>query len=772
MARRLRTAILGSVFLAGVGTAFVSAQAQTAPPSRPSAAQTLPEIIVTARKRSERLLEVPVPVSAISQATMERTQSVRLQDYLDMVPSVTFDTARAGQTAITIRGVGNGGANATVVTYVDDTPFTSSTAFAAGAYVTPDLDPSDIAQVEVLRGPQGTLYGANAVGGVLKYVTVKPDPDQFSGRAEVTTESVDHGGVGGAVRAAVNLPLIADTLALRISGSDREDAGFISDPTLGKKNLNGDLVSGGRAALLWKVTKDLTVNLSATTQTNFSNGSDYANYDPFTGKVASGLTQMRSLDREWFKSRYWIYNSDIVWRLPGADLLSSTSYSTQLNGADNDATAVYGPSLSAALGQPNVGVDNPNVVHQDKITEEARLTSNGSGKLSWQVGGIYTIERSAEDESLNPFDPTTQAYLPVGPFEYIQLLDRYIEESGFANLDYQITPRFDLSVGGRYSQDNQSYTQPEGGLALGGPQPASPTAEREHALTWAVNPRYRLSHDQIVYARIATGYRPGGPNPILPGEAEAGAPASFRPDHLTSYEVGWKAQMLDRRVTVDTSIYYIDWTDIQLPESLQGYSFEANGGTAHSEGIEGAVTWRPLDGLNLSGDLSYNQNRLDRDTSPPDFNQAGMKLPGTPKMRGSFAGDYDWPVFADTKAFVGGTVYFTTARPNSLQVGYSPTNASGEMAISNFGNVTDYDPNTGAAAGTANTGLPGYATLDLRGGLEHGPWTLEVYAKNVTDARAISELGPYNGQALNLATQWEAVLLRPRTIGVSLARKF
>jgi len=767
--------LLGAI-LPGLAAAAVAgpaaAQSSGASDLRPT---TLQEVVVTARKRDEKLLEVPAPVSAISAAALELTHAVRLEDYLTQVPGVAFDQARAGQTKVSFRGINAGDGNATVVTYIDNIPLTPSGPNANSGYITPDIDASDLAQVEVDRGPQGTLYGANAIGGVLKYVTIKPDPNNFNGRVEVSGESVTHGGMGGSVRGAVNLPLITDKLALRVSAFDRKDPGYIDDPFLKLKDVNDVHVSGGRAALLWNASDVFTVNMSGMVQLTRTHGDDYVDYDPLTGRTLYGdLTHHRYLRDEWFSSRNAVYNADLQWDLKWAKLLSSTSYSTLVNGGDLDVTNAYGPLLSGLLGRPDTGFDNPLVVHANKITEELRLTSTGQNSLDWQVGAFYTRERTQYDQSANLFDIPTQAYVTdFGPMFQGYHHNRYAEYSAFGNIDYHFTPQFDVAVGGRYSKDDQKLHSFFQG-AIFGPTVDFASEDHEHATTWAVNPRYKLNEDQMIYARVATGYRPGGSGLLIPQAVAAGLSPTFKPDHLTSYETGWKASLFDRRVTVDVSLYYIHWTDVQEAITLGSFTFGGNGGEAHSQGVETSLTWEPMKGLNLTANVTYNTNRLDKDDSgDPDLSQAGNRLPGTAKISGNFSADYNWDITDNTKGFVGASVFATTARPNSLILGYDPTKAGGVGPMPNFGAAPIYDPNTNALIGYTSTKLPGYTTLDLRAGVEHGPWTVSAYVKNLTDVRAYSEAaGLNNYQFANYSNQWTAVVLRPRTVGVSLARKF
>ena len=764
----------GALILGSAATT-TPAMAQSVRDTAEHDSSAVQEVVVTARKREEKLLDVPAPVSAIDAQTLALTKATRLEDYLVQAPGITFDQQRAGQTKVTFRGVNAGDVGATVVTYLDNIPLTPGGAHASSAFLTPDLDPSDIAQIEVDRGPQGTLYGANAIGGVLKYVSVKPDPNNLSGHVELAGESVSHGGTGGIARGSVNLPLLADKLGLRVSAFSRNDPGYIDDPLLKRQDVNSSHVSGGRVALLWNATDAVTVNLSGMMQLMQNHGTDFVDYNPLTGQTLYGdLTHERSLENEWFTARYAVYNADIQWDLRWAKLLSSTSYSTLGNGGDEDLTPQYGALLTDILGRPNLGADNPLVVHGRQFTEELRLTSSGDQQLEWQLGAYYAHDRTEYDQGVNVFDIGTQQAIsdfgvPFGGYHK----NLYIERSLFGNVDVHFTQQFDVALGARYSMDDQTLNSFFEGFLFGDAQHVD-SSEREHAVTWAVNPRYKLTEDQMVYARVATGYRAGGVSFLSPEAVAAGLPSAFKPDHLISYEAGWKGSFLDRRVTLDLSAYYIRWTDVQEAVTLGSFSFLSNGGLAHSKGLEATLTWAPLSGLSVSTNVTYNDNRLDKDQAgSAELSQAGNRLPGTPKLSGSFAVDYKWDLTGQLRAFVGGSVFATSARPNSLALGYDPNNASGVSPMPNFGQAPIYDPNTNALLGYTSTKLPGYATVDLRTGLQHGPWTVEAYVKNLTDSRARSEATGLNDPNFaNYSSQWTAVVLRPRTVGLSLAWTF
>ncbi|TAM32732.1 MAG: TonB-dependent receptor, partial [Rhodanobacter sp.] len=204
--------------------------------------------MVTANKRSELLQNVPMAVSAVSGDDLRREGANSFADYATQIPGLNLISTAAGQTQLVLRGItsGSGQANASVSTYIDDAPYGSSTVYAIGGLLTPDIDPADIERIEVLRGPQGTLYGANSLGGLVKFVTTPPDATRAYGRVTVGYDSVSGGGSGLTERAMFNVPLIEDKLALRVNAYHRDDPGYIDNVATGKSEVNEDTVSGGR----------------------------------------------------------------------------------------------------------------------------------------------------------------------------------------------------------------------------------------------------------------------------------------------------------------------------------------------------------------------------------------------------------------------------------------------------------------------------------------------------------------------------------------------
>lgn len=736
--------------------ADAAAAAQTSATSESSVG----ELVVTARKREERLVDAPQPIKAVSGETLRKIDATSFADYLDTIPGLAVSEGREGSTLLTLRGIATGAANPTVATYIDEAPFGSSTIFALGSALTPDFDPADLDHIEVLAGPQGTLYGANAIGGIFKYVTVKPNLTSFGGRLEGTWDSVAHGGDGWGVRGSVNIPVVNDKLAIRISGYGRDDPGFIDDVLHGTRGINDTKVWGGRIDALWQPLDDLTVRVSALFHDEDGAGSNaedvkQVSVDPDHGVIVGptyGDLEVKRYLPQPLTLRYALYNGTITWTPGPVSVISSTSYSTEKADAVSDITAQYGPLLHGFLPgiyPANLGVTLLRAIDQTKLTQEARIASHGDQKLDWQVGIYFTTEYSTADDPASLFTyPSGQPYvLPpaLSAFQNVfhaTLISNYTETSVFGDVDYHVTPRFDITLGGRYSYDWQDYKQPSGGL-LYGPSSTPASSGTEGAFTYLVNPRFKLNDDNTLYIRIASGYRPGGPNTVPPGVL--GFPATFKPDFLTDYEGGWKAELFDHRVSVDTAVFYLQWSQMQLPTVVGGYSAEANGGKAHSEGAEGQVIWSPVDGLSLGGDATYTNAVIDSVTHP-EFVGAfkGDHLPFTPKWNVGLMADYTHPIADGWLGEAGLNYRYLGARPSPFIV------------------------NTLTSGYYVN--MPAYYTLDLHAGITHDGWRAQVFARNVTDQRGITSIGSNPG--VIKTTDWEAGVIQPRTVGVSLSKAF
>ncbi|HYD86133.1 MAG TPA: TonB-dependent receptor [Vitreimonas sp.] len=683
------------------------------------------EIVVTAQKREERLRDVPQSVTAITDETLERLQANDFSDYAGHVPGLAVTGGQPGNSRVTLRGLNTGGVASTVGIYVDETPFGSSTSLVNAAALALDLDPFDVQRIEVLRGPQGTLYGANTLGGLIKFVTTAPAPGEFFGRASGAVETTEGGESSWSTRAMVNVPL-GDQAALRVSGLRRSEGGYIDDPSRGVEDVNGVETTGWRAAFLLNATDNLTIRLSAQSQDIDSDATEAVAYFQDPLEPVAGETDQFSPFAVSSDVSYRILNGTIDWDLGWASLISSTSYSELEQHHLEDGTL--------AFGLPSFLVED---IPQDKTTQEVRLASNGDGPLEWLVGAFYTRENGLLDQEI--FFGT-----PPGAVSGLtaSIDSEYEERAIFGGVTYHFSPQFDVAVGARYAENEQSMNQ--GGTAVStGSEESS-----DDAITYSVAPRWRLNDRTMLYARVATGYRPGGPN-IL--GAPSVIPTTFDPDQTINYEIGVKTDLVDGLLRVDAAAFHIEWSDIQLLVFDGAVSGNANGGGAESQGVEWTTTLTPSDALTVVWSGAYTNTQLTDDTDPIVVGgQDGDPLPYAPEWASTVDVSYEWTVFGNADAHLGGAWRYV-----------------GEQS-------TGFPGVGGFLYGAEQIELPSYNLLDLRAGVDFETFSLELFAKNVTDERAVTQFGGF-GETLpdNVGLpNGAAVLVRPRTIGVSLTANF
>ena len=746
----LKLAILTALVLAGPLLSQKSA-ALDAAAAQPSDNPELVTIVVTAEKRAESLANVPMSVSALTGDTLDKLAARDFSDYASMVPGLSLVSGQPGLTRLTLRGQNSGGVGSTVSVYIDESPFGSSNALLNGSVLTGDFDTWDLQRIEVLRGPQGTLYGANSEGGLLKFVTTAPVLGSFSGQVEMTGESVDHGGNGGDIRAVVNLPL-GDRVALRIGGFDQDVAGYIKDPLSGQSDVNEGHKHGGRASLLADPTDDLTIRLTAETQESRYEGTPEVDVNPVTLQPVHGdLTQERFIS-EPSSFRYNNYNATIDWNAGPFSILSTTSYGILDSDYVTDATSTVFIPPATTLGDflgaviaPGLGGYIDNSADLSKFTQELRLTSSASDRLEWQVGGYFTHEIGELVEHLNAV--TLPGAGPSGlPSLEIPILDStYKEYAGFGNLTYHFNSQFDIQAGGRFSKNEQTVTENITGLLVPVPQLFN-TPSSGHVFTYSFAPQWHVDANTMVYARVASGYRPGGPN-ALPAIAPPTVPREYGSDKTVNVELGVRSTLLDRKLTVDVAAFHVNWTNIQLLEAVNGYGVNGNGGTAKSQGLEWTVGYIPLQGLTFSLTGAYTDAYLTED-APTVGGVTGDPLPFVPKWSGALDGEYDWSAFANYKAFVGAT----WAGVGSRRADFN----------------SQPPPNSAPPPGTTEVVLPQYNSVDARIGIDNNHYRVMLYGKNLGDSRGITSYGNNGAPGLN----GEVAYIQPRTIGVTLSAKF
>lgn len=707
------------------------------------------DIVVTAQKRDQVLIDVPQSITVVSGEQLRNQQANSFQDYLKLVPGLSISQDTPGQTRLTIRGLNTGGVSSTVAVYLDEAPFGSSSGLANGAILAGDFDTFDVARIEVLRGPQGTLYGSSSLGGVFKFVTTAPELGQFSARGRVGVEAVKDGDVSYFTNAVLNVPL-GETLALRASGTFRNNTGFIDSIGTGgsriRNSINESRSFGGRAALLFKPSETFSLRLNALVQNIEADAPTVVEADPATLVQRYGRPTQSVFVQPFRNVRYRLYNATADLELGSATLTSASTYSTQKQASRSDQTFQLSGLIALIFNVPNELYLRQNT-NLEKFSQELRLASADSDVFEWLVGGYYANEKgliyqeyiTVVPGSLTEITPPT---LPL--LARVNLNSKFEEIAGFANATLHLGDRFDIDFGGRYSHNSQTATQALAGALVGGAssytQPSS-----ENVFTYSVAPKIKFGERASLYARVAKGYRPGGPNALAPGAPAAAR--SYESDETINYEVGFKAETADRKFSMDVSVYHIDWSRIQLLTTLQTnagpFNFNGNGGTAKSEGAEFTLIARPTPGMVFSANGAYTNARLTAN-APAAGGLTGDRLPFTPEFAVSVNGDYRWNMSGSADAFIGASLRFL-----SKQVG---------------GFDTTYRSTYGRRAS-----IPSYEVIDLRAGVDFGPATVEIYAKNINNSRGITSLTPL-GQypAGSIGTG----LIAPRTYGLSLSAEF
>ncbi len=713
--------------------------AQAQEPALTSQVAGFEEIVVTAQKREQRLIDVPAAVTALAGGSLMKKGALRFEDYQAYVPGLSTTSISPGFNQITLRGVTTGGGqlSATTATYFDETPTSSSSSIAFGSKLTPDPDLFDIARIEVLRGPQGTLYGANALGGVIRYILVEPDLYEWQGRAQAGVSAVAHGGMSYVARGAVGAPLVDGILGVRASGFYTRDAGYIDNVNTDQENVNRSTNWGGRLAFQLKPNEWLTADLSSLYQRRTNDGVpsetiDVETFEPLNGKY----TQAIPTD-EFLRTRYQLHTLKVSADLDFATLVSATGYGRQESSIAEDVSYQIGALTGLPETTNRVGVD------LKKFTQELRLASPSGEFLEYIAGTFYTHEKATATNHVMGFSaPDVLAPPPLDSLVDSEIGSRYEEAAVFASVTMHFTDRFNVQAGGRWSRNWQRFNYTASGWFFG---PLAGTVLNENsaetAWTYAVSPQFKVTPDLNLYARVAKGFRPGGGNLVAPGLGDINP--TYGSDTLLNYEVGVKAAALDRRLNLSIAAYNIDWKDIQTTGFAGPFFYLLNGGKARSQGVEAEARWS-ADGLTVGGNISYIDAKT-RDPIPGVGAQAGDALPYVPKWSGAVTADYEFPVAAEMIATIGGGLRYTGSR----QAYYSLPTAQ---------NPGDLE-------------LDGHVLLDLRAGLSHGPYELSIFAQNITDKRAITSVrtetaNPFTGAGVRSTTA------RPRTVGLTIDVRF
>ena len=760
----LALALIGSTAL--VAPAFAAAPA---PVSDASAASTVGEVVVTAEKRSSTVQKTPLSITVLTGQQLQAQGISSVGQIAQQVPGISFKSSGPGQTEFEMRGLtSTGGESPTVGFYLDETPLTPP-AMSQNGKVVLDPDLFDLARVEVLRGPQGTLYGSGSMGGTIKLVTNAADPSAFAVAGELIGSGTDSGGANHTESLMVNIPLVKDVLAVRLVGTDKWVSGWIDrdvlDPfpletnnstTRGDvtaapvaktiANANWERLQTARASITFQPTNQLTITPGVMYQRITQGGANTIDNPPGDKQIHYQPYDVA----EPFSDGFFLTDLTMKYDFGPVEATSASSYWNRQQLQTQDISeamqdyigSFFGPAADFPYSEFGPGTisekDNTN-----QFSQEVRLNSTGEGRFQWLVGGFYST-----------FNATSHvwSYYPDGggffnDFGTTNLADNHRvikvdQVAAFGEASYKVTDTLKATFGLRYfSYQSNAVTQVSGVSANGTSDPLYSKASNS-----GVTPKFNLSYtpnpDFTLYGTASEGFRPGGPNSPIPPSCDAAlgelglksAPTQFGPDTVWSYELGEKARVMDHRLTINGDVYYENWEGVQQQVAPAcGFKFTANAGRATVYGAELEVAFKLTPELTITQNAGYT-HATNSTTVPGAGVVSGQRLLDVPDWTANTSLTWEHPL-SDQFTFVGRV---TNSYVGSMQ------------------DIT-YTRNT----------LPGYDLVDLRAGITTHGWSAFLFVDNVTNKLAL--LSDTGALSANVPILNRVAVNQPRTIGVDLS---
>ena len=729
-----------------------------------TASGALDEIVVTAQKTSEPMSKVPISISAVSGPALAEQHIVDYADLSRAVPNLSFSSfGGPGQSNIEIRGVSSQAGSATTGIYLDDVPINILNIYTAGATEPRFLD---IDRVEVLRGPQGTLYGASSMGGTIHFVSNQPNLREYAGSVHASAGGTERGGLNYEADSTLNVPLVEGQAALRMSALYEHESGWIDrvHPTgrIVDRRINDANTSVVRATLKWQPTEALSITPSVFLQ-RVSTG----------GQSLSGLAlppfQSPTLLAESGRDEYAIASLTVNYDLGWSDLTSVSGYFWRSDNRLIDGTyydSVYiGQSLLAqqpanaagaaaisGLAAPAQFDTNVNQVHQ-----ELRLASKPAGPgehWSWLAGLYYSRSRTGllDDEHIPGFSATMESYYGAAadsllgatlPFPNDLIYYAFSEfvntqEAAFGQVTYHVTPALKVTAGGRYQKSRETLSFTSDGYFAGGTPPFAGAADGT-AFTPKASLAYEVTAGTMLYASAAEGFRDGGVNRPVPvplcsadlaNLGLAQAPAAYKSDKLWSYELGAKSRPLGGSLSLSAAVFDIRWNNIQTDIILPTCTFDIkdNIGSAESKGVEVELGEHLSERINVTLGGNYTSAKIVVPVTLLGV-QKGDRVPGVPDWSVSAAIEYSQPLASGAHG---------TGRLNAQWVGPSQ------------GTIYHGDP---------DFDRPGYFVMGGSAGLRFGSYDLSLFVTNLLNEHK-------SIQRPNIAAVEYSVTVRPRTYGI------
>ena len=792
------------------GTAMSLAQKSFAQSARGADSTGSPnDIVVTAQKRDTTVQKTPLSITAVTGESLQARGVTGLAALAQGTPGVSLKSEGPSQTEIEMRGMtSSGGQSATVGFYLDDIPLTGSPS-AQNGHVVIDPDLYDLNRIEMLRGPQGTLFGSGSMGGTVRLITNQPNLSEYHASVGSILSGAEGGSFNHNDNFMVNLPLVQDKLALRIVGTENFTSGwinrivdnpypavsaagtsFVSNPAAAPiekqyPGANAYQIYSTRATLLWTPTDNLSISPALFYEYSLQNGPNaYDGISATNNRPIGGMTQYEPFDiAEPLNDRILAVSLNVNYSYPLFDIKSSTAYWTrQSKQTQDDSQALSNPNAFNTMyanygarypGQGYYGPSGSGQVASTEIdpsrqlSEELRFTSKGDKRLNWVAGLYFSNLQSAWN--FQGTTPNFASYADAGTGQaattsnwlHVHAPIYEVQTAIFGDATYKLTDKLKIDVGARVTNFLYHYSDCHSGWgsALGDATPSCTGLVRlgSDSFNPKLNISYNLSPNLMAYASVASGFRPGGGNPVYPttfgtwlaafqkmNYTGSNFPSTYKPDSVWSYELGEKARLLHNRLTVNASIYYEDWHDIQLEAWPANWALGINGKQASVYGAEVDVRADLGAGFDLQVSGGYVHDWLDGGVHwdiPPLH-----VLPEVAPESGTAILTYTRPV--------GEHLSFTAKLENSF-TGPRYTNAF---------------PVPNNAYGQYEQ-MHAYDLTNIRAGiLSDKGWSVAVFVNNIFNKHA--QLETLWMEAIYSSTYNRIVTNQPLTGGIDLSRKF
>lgn len=758
-----------AVSLVWSGSAWAQAAGTDTSPTAPQSAATAEtpqqgEIVVTASRRSQNLQDVPMSITAVTAKSLENKVATTFFDYATSIPNLSFSVGGVGASSgrsVAIRGIAD--VNTTGF-YIDDSPLSES------------LDPKilDVERIEVLRGPQGTLYGARSLGGTVRLITVQPDASETSGRLHgslSTTHNTDRPNYQ--LDGAINLPVIKDRIGLRIVGLRQYDAGYYSRTfdtagggTKTVRNVARSVTNGFSASALVNLTDDLSITPRVLYQSTKLNGYPLADVAVNNSSVVPNVLRVSSLDQrrkfdlpELTEDKWFLGTVDVKLKKS----FGTFSYATTIFRRRNRDLEDQSDFIAAAFGLSDQLPTTIEVRHpMNSFTQEVRFASSFKGPVQIVAGAFYNNIQSDEWSPPNIIPGLDAALGGAFGTDFVYQKNWPTTQKDYAlygEVNWALVPKLTAILGGRLFKTETTSSITGLGIVYGGSDSRSARTLKENGFTPKASLQYEFSRGNQIYATVAKGFRPGGPNQLFPSffgcpEELAGlaltpeTAAFYKSDTVWSYEAGAKVTMLDRKLRASVSGFRVDWNNIQQKVQLQcGFDFKNNSGKARSQGFELELTANPVDGLTIGAGGGYVDAKFTESSGGSKF-KAGDLIPQVPKWNFNFSGDYRHEVSAGVEGFVHADYAYVSSSNSSINANVNP--ATGRLV-----------PRIRPSYQIANARIG--VSIDNR-------YEIALFAKNLTDERAsLSDITAVSAETPGRA---RVTINQPRTFGAEVRLRF